>query len=481
MWQDQSVGGVGDGCAFIVGHDCTDNDDKVCDTPPMKEPVYNCTATSNTCANDTIGPDPYGVDVVDQIENFMSYNSCQNMFSKGQRQRVEAVFQTYNELKKLISSTNQQATGTNNGYVKVLCPPVADILPGHGTLLCKGASVKFTDASKGGQSSNWTWNFPGGNPSSSTQQNPIVKYDSVGVFDVLFISSNTAGSDTIVYKKHIVVSDPQATYNAATYLEGWEDSLLYTKDWKKFNSNGKGSWKRAKGAAYQGNYAMMVNNTETWSNEVVELYSPSYDVSTVANAEAAFKVAFAKRDSTSKDELKISVSTDCGASWSVRYSKQGTGLATAPFQSAPFIPNTNQWRDEKINLGLLFGTSKNLQFKFEFFCRKGNNIYIDNFNIRDKTVGIEQLDLSSNIKIYPNPSDGNNISLDIDLPESATNVHIEASDILGRITGVLLNGTTLTSGSHHFILPASFTSTKGVYVIRMYSDSYQWTKKLVVE
>ena len=69
-----------------------------------------------------------------------------------------------------------------------------------------GDSVTFTDNSFGSPTS-WEWTFEGGDPSSSTEQNPIVKYFDVGTYDVTLIVHSPQGSNTLVKEDYIVVSD----------------------------------------------------------------------------------------------------------------------------------------------------------------------------------------------------------------------------------------------------------------------------------
>ncbi|MGQ0826995.1 MAG: M43 family zinc metalloprotease, partial [Bacteroidota bacterium] len=162
MWQDQSKGNWGDGCIISAQHgqNCTNHDDMVCDTPPMYQPNYGCNFSLNSCSNDSIAPSPYPNDTLDMVENFMSYSDCQYFFTTGQKERVTAVFGTYPELQNLVSNANLVATGTNNGYVPRLCKPVAEF--SSKKMICKGASVAFTDISKGGTPTSWKWDFPGG-------------------------------------------------------------------------------------------------------------------------------------------------------------------------------------------------------------------------------------------------------------------------------------------------------------------------------
>lgn len=72
-------------------------------------------------------------------------------------------------------------------------------------VVCQGSSVDFIDQS-GGEIVNWAWTFEGGTPSSSTQQNPTITYDSEGLFDVELIVTNENGDkDTLLKIDYIQV------------------------------------------------------------------------------------------------------------------------------------------------------------------------------------------------------------------------------------------------------------------------------------
>lgn len=82
--------------------------------------------------------------------------------------------------------------------------PVANFTSLTSTV-CKGASIKFTDRSQFNPFK-WEWSFPGGNPSSSTDENPTVTYNTDGVYDVTLKVTNTKGVASIEKKKYISVS-----------------------------------------------------------------------------------------------------------------------------------------------------------------------------------------------------------------------------------------------------------------------------------
>jgi PKD repeat protein len=90
-------------------------------------------------------------------------------------------------------------------------PPVAQ-MGFSDTLICVGDSVSFFDQSANNPTS-WNWTFPGGNPATSTQQNPVVYYPTAGLYDFTLIASNASGTDTISFIDTIsVVSGISANY-----------------------------------------------------------------------------------------------------------------------------------------------------------------------------------------------------------------------------------------------------------------------------
>ncbi len=80
---------------------------------------------------------------------------------------------------------------------------------------CAPFTVSFTDQSGNGPTE-WAWSFPGGTPSSSTEQNPSVTYLASGSFDVELTVANAAGSSQSAASSLIVVGEnPVAGYSAS--------------------------------------------------------------------------------------------------------------------------------------------------------------------------------------------------------------------------------------------------------------------------
>ncbi|HNQ59193.1 MAG TPA: T9SS type A sorting domain-containing protein [Bacteroidales bacterium] len=66
--------------------------------------------------------------------------------------------------------------------------------------------VHFKDISSGIPSS-WQWTFEGGQPATSTIQNPVITYNNPGSFKVKLIVSNSLGIDSIEFQNYITVSN----------------------------------------------------------------------------------------------------------------------------------------------------------------------------------------------------------------------------------------------------------------------------------
>lgn len=60
-----------------------------------------------------------------------------------------------------------------------------------------GDVIQFVDLTTGGVPTSWEWSFPGGTPSSSTEQSPTVYYTAGGTYDVTLRVTNADGSDEV--------------------------------------------------------------------------------------------------------------------------------------------------------------------------------------------------------------------------------------------------------------------------------------------
>ncbi|MDD3739937.1 MAG: choice-of-anchor J domain-containing protein [Bacteroidales bacterium] len=86
--------------------------------------------------------------------------------------------------------------------------PVANFT-GAPTSGCASLTVNLTDASNNNPTS-WLWTCPGGTPSSSTQQNPTIVYNTPGTYSITLKATNAGGNNSVTRNSYITVTDCSA-------------------------------------------------------------------------------------------------------------------------------------------------------------------------------------------------------------------------------------------------------------------------------
>ncbi|MCF8365332.1 MAG: T9SS type A sorting domain-containing protein [Bacteroidales bacterium] len=79
--------------------------------------------------------------------------------------------------------------------------------------VCHGSDVHFYDNSQGNITS-WAWEFPGGTPATSTEQNPVITYNSPGIYGVTLTVSDGTNQSTEAMLEYMIVYDDPATPEA---------------------------------------------------------------------------------------------------------------------------------------------------------------------------------------------------------------------------------------------------------------------------
>jgi serine protease len=294
--------------------------------------------------------------------------------------------------------TTTLGSGRINAHNAVLCalstvnaPPIG-IIQSVNPTVCPGGQVQFNGSSLGGTSTGFQWSFPGGNPSSSTLQNPVVSYSGLGTYDVTLIVSNDFGSNSITSSGFVNVT-PEAIDQF--FFENFETGTLSSMGWSVVNPDNGIAWEIwTVGGATDGTKAPRVNLFNySAQGQRDGLVSPVLDFSNHYNVKLDFKHAHRRRAQAFKDSLLIYVSTDGGATFphkvfAAAESGQGT-FATGSILNQNFIPaNGNDWCFGgdigsgcfTVNLSQFDGQT-NVKLKFETYNDTGNNIYIDNVEL----------------------------------------------------------------------------------------------------
>lgn len=460
----------------------TGGGDGVADTPPVQTSTFGCPTTQNSCNNIPSG-DFYGTNVLDQIENYMSYNSCQNMFSAGQKARMDAVLNSTNTntgLRQLSVASNLTFTGTADPYGPVTCAPIANFTYNN-PMICEGSTVIYADDSYNGVVTTYNWTFNGGTPSSSIQANPTITYNTPGVYSTTHQPGNSAGTGSVTKNNIITVSSLTADYTG-TLVESFENATVFNNDFIILDPTGGQKFQRTTSAAATGSASVELRNFFT--NELGskdELVTPSYDLSSISNPVLKYKVAHIRKSSTDADRLLVYWSLNCGETWTLRQILSGPNLFTVSgFQAPYWTPsNSSDWVEKTVNLGTITNET-NVRFKFAFESGGGNNFYLDDINIDGISSTNDLYDNIGSFNVYPNPTKDNAV-ISFNLTKNVGNLTIVVKDLLGKDVSSVINGQSFAAGKYTLSVDETNQLSSGVYFIQFQADNNVITQKLVIQ
>ena len=443
-----------------VQTNCND-DDGVSDTPNTIG-WTSCNLGGTTCGS------------LDNVENYMEYSFCSKMFTIGQANRmIAALNSTTAQRNELWQPSNLSFTGVNGpGEVcKVEFTSTEQSI-------CAGSEVTYTDVSYHNVVSR-SWEFPGGDPATSSAPDPTVVYDTPGSYPVTLTVSDGSSSISNTFASYVqVLPNPG---EAVPAFEGFETHAdLTSSPWTVVNPHNDQTFAISTVAAYSGSKSVRLLNLAGASGRSDELISPVFDMSGATSIIINYRYAYAQRNSSNDDRLRFYVSNNCGRTWSLRQQLRGNAiLSTGGIVSGNFVPSgEGQWAlAELTNIGPTYHVS-DFRFKFEFESNGGNNLYIDDININGTPVGIFEMsgDMTA-LRVVPNPAKGQAQAVfQLDRTEP---VRLELLDVLGRHLGVLHDGN-MAAGEHRLDLPVA-SMQSGLYFIRLQQGQLNRVIRFVVE
>jgi photosystem II stability/assembly factor-like uncharacterized protein len=338
------------------------------------------------------------------------------------------------------------------------------------TNICPGNCSKFTNTTPD-LGLQWQWYFPGGTPNTSTDLNPIICYPSVGSYSASLVVYNPLGMDSVYIPNYINVQNP-TTGLPLPLNEGFENTTSIPLDWHVINSDEGITWAHnsfAGGFGFSSSSVYIDNFSSNFEGERDYLVTPKLDFSSITNAEMTFDVAHAQWWHFRSDTLAIYYSTDCGVTKNLLWEKDGDILATASDQPIYFIPTSNEWRNDTVNLNALSGLNF-VEIIFENKSDNGNIIYLDNINIYEVFgVGIKE-NLTNKFSIYPNPF--NNIITIQSRDKEVKNIKIYNS------IGKLVYKKNDSFNSNQIQLNLNYLAN-GFYLIKVVTEEGVFSKNII--
>jgi hypothetical protein len=232
----------------------------------------------------------------------------------------------------------------------------------------------------------WTGSIAPG--ATETVSLPLVTIPAGGaVFTFRAFTSNpNAGTDANTANDETsVVSQYRAT-NALPYAEAFGGGAVPT-DITLLDQNADGNvWDydnavNGFGTAIDVGSMHMDNFGANFAGQYDWFFVPTADLTGQVGTSMTFDVAYARYDATYSDTLIIAINSDCGTTYTPVYFEGGSDLATAPDQTALFVPTAAQWRTETIDLSAYDGAS-HVRIAFINLSGYGQHVYVDNINIQ---------------------------------------------------------------------------------------------------
>lgn len=423
--------------------------DNVSDTPPT-EGWTSCNLNGNTCTTP-----------LDNVENYMEYSYCSKMFTEGQKTRMIAALNSSTaQRNQLWQPGNLAATGTTGA--DVLC---AAAFTSNVQQICAGGSVSFADVSYHGVTER-DWTFPGGSPGTSNDPNPVITYSTPGLYPV----SLTAGNGNMDVSTQVVdyIHVLPSTGLATPFTEGFENTTsIPSNEWAVVDVGDNGGFQLVATTGYQSAKSVRLNNHVSEPDEVDELVSTTFDMSSAQEITISYRYAFARHNADNNDILRLYVSSDCGDTWSLRQQLAASNvLSTSADQASSFTPSQDaQWEETAVNNISSSYFVSDFRFKFRFESDGGNNLFLDNININGAPVGLAELitTTSHSLAVVPNPvpdatdlvlelRESGRLAVDLLDPQGRTVGKVAAMDAIAGTTRISLPVRDLAPGMYLVVL-----------------------------
>ncbi|MFM7218541.1 MAG: T9SS type A sorting domain-containing protein [Bacteroidota bacterium] len=217
-------------------------------------------------------------------------------------------------------------------------------------------------------------------------------------------------------------------------------------------------------------------NASSGDQDILQM--PQLDLTVGASPYLFFDVTH-RRYNTTNDNLKVEVSTNCGATWIAVYNKSGAALATssATNPTSSYTPTaTSVWRRDSVSL-INYAAQQNVFIRFKATSAYGDNAYLDNINIQFASTGIGSISKPVSFEVYPNPAtDRSSVDFVLDTKEDI------ALDVINNLGATVYSRSEkgMGAGEYTFEIPTAGLSS-GIYSVIVRTSQGASTRKLVVK
>jgi hypothetical protein len=293
---------------------------------------------------------------------------------------------------------------------------------------------------------------------------------------VVIPSTDQDAADNVATSTVTVVSTAATALPYSTDFESGVPSGYYFYD---FDGSGS-TWVNGSGGAgstycHSGTFMpwFKLGSFATGASSMIIIPTPAVS----GNVALDFWEAYAQNTTSSSDKLEVVYSTDCGTSWNTLWSAIGAAHATTAATTTYWLPdrvaNPTSWAKRSISLKTLPSGSI---LALKATDGGGNNLFIDDINVR-AGLDIQEKGLVLNsFSISPNPAvEFANISFNL---TETSNVNVSIVDALGKTVLTIAN-ENMTSGTHEMKVNTTSLAS-GMYLIKVATNNGTVTERLSV-
>jgi len=340
--------------------------------------------------------------------------------------------------------------------------------------LCYGNQVQFTDNSTGNITS-WEWEFPGGTPDASNEQNPLITYNTPGMWDVTLTIGDGTSTSTESMMEYLNVYDDPATPDTPVGLEEMcqdAEDCSYTTN----NASGATGWV----------WEMIPEDAGEMTNN-----GPSVDINWNPDFAGTVEISVACENmcgtSNMSDAIEITILSFPGSAGDI----SGDDLVCQE-QVAIYIideitdADDYEWTIDPSNAGMMainqnectitwsdsFEGTAVVKVRGTNDCGESN--WSDDFEVVvQNCTGIDIHESSKMLAIYPNPGAG---LFTIDLKDlKIDSYQLTVTNSLGST----VYSQEIDNTENTFKLDLTFLP-EGIYYLNLANDSYTGMKKIII-
>ena len=463
----------GDDSGTCTGTDFVD------DTPNQGGASSGCSSGIRT---DLCTPAGNGI----MYQNYMDYSNdeCLLLFTTGQADRMTAAAEQYRASlfqsdacsPPTVFPLDLQATGIDRPASRECISNLVPVVRfrNRGASTVTSARVQLFVNNLLATETNWTGSLATGAETSVSLGNITLPQGRVNI--TARLSQPNGGADGREDNDSVQRS---VVFNTATdeVSQGFETTSFPPESWDIVNPNNDITWERTTAASRSGNGSVYLNNFDNSRiGRIDDLRLPQLNLANKDSAFLSFWVAAAvysglATQGNNWDTLQVLVSRDCGQTYTSVYKKwAGTLVTQSSVETVAFVPATNEWRKDSVNLGSFIGQG-DLLVAFRNSTGYENNVYLD--DIRLRTVTINPNLKAKGFLVTPNPA---NSFIEVQFFPNPSNLN---AILIYNMQGQLMEKTLTDGAGQNYYRYDVSRWPAGQYVVRAQFRDQVLTRRVI--